>query len=143
MLRGDGVTHPAKRTQGVCRPCDGVPKWHIVGADAVKQAEGNIGVQNSIVPDPAGVREQGMQARRVHQEPGRPCRFRREGRRFGDAAEENSWSLSESIRSGKGSEEAGDGRYLRVKETKPEGRGGRESERLIVPWNQGNRPKGP
>jgi len=34
-----------------------------VGADAVKQAEGDVGVQDSNVPDPAGVREQGMQAR--------------------------------------------------------------------------------
>lgn len=46
----------------VCRPCDRAPKWPIAGADAVKQAEGNIRVQNSIAPDPAGVREQGMRA---------------------------------------------------------------------------------
>lgn len=42
-----------------------------------------------------------------------------------------------------GSEEAGAGRYLKAKETKPEGKGGRESERPVVLRNQGNRPKGP
>ena len=42
VLRGGGVTHPAKRTQGVCRPCDRAPKEVNAGADAVPKAEGNI-----------------------------------------------------------------------------------------------------
>ena len=36
-----------------------------------------------------------------------------------------------------------DKRYLKAKETKPEETDGRESERPIVPMNQGNPPRGP
>ena len=47
-----------------------------------------------------------------------------------------------SIPPGKGAKKRVLRRYLKVKATKPEERGGRESERSIVLMKQGNRPEG-
>jgi len=47
-----------------------------------------------------------------------------------------------SIPPGKGAKKRALRRYLRVKATKPEERGGRESERSIILMKQGNRPEG-
>ena len=47
-----------------------------------------------------------------------------------------------SIPPGKGAKKWVLRRYLKVKATKPEERGGRESERSIVLMKQGNRPEG-
>jgi hypothetical protein len=79
VLRGEGVTGTAKRTQGDCRPCDRASKEFDVGADAVPNAEGNIMVvSGTIHHDSTGVEEQGMQTLGSHQEPGRSCYLRLE-----------------------------------------------------------------
>lgn len=100
------------------------------------QSEGNILVKDGITPRS----HRGLRAGHVHigvsQEPGRPCHLRLD-MRVGEAADLHP-AFARLRLAVQRSEQAGDQRYPRVKETKPEETGDRESERSIVPRNRGN-----
>jgi hypothetical protein len=136
-----GATRVAKRTQGVCRPCDRAPKQV-----NLRSRHCSISGRHYRSPSNSTTR---IAVRR--------------GRRAGHAGTgpSGTWEAlsSPSRNSGTGeprenlqenppgrhllrggSKEAGARRYPRAKETKPEETAGRESERSIVPRKRGNSP---
>jgi hypothetical protein len=112
----------------------------IAGADVVQLTEGRVATpQWPGVRDPAGVGEQGTFTE-VPQEPGRPLHLLGESRRehrVTNSGPRPAHPTAEGANSGCDRDTA------RAKATKRGGRGGGESEHLIVPMTRGNRPEGP
>jgi hypothetical protein len=135
------ATAAAKRTQGSLAGHRVKPRnYRIAGADALRGAEGS-----TVAPKPglafADRRGRGSEARRAYgipQEPGRPCRLRRDTTGRGNP-ETNPRLRAGALPARRAKHERNDGTAERGNERR--GTDGRESEFAIVPVKRGNSPK--
>jgi len=142
-VASDGVTQRAKRTQGLDGPRYRAPKEGIVGADAVREAEGSTNGPSGRAQRSHRSLRTGHVQDRVVQEPGRPLHLSERQsalvQRILDQAARGQYATPEchgSERKNLGAE------YRKSRATGDYGMGEEESEHRIVPTKPGNRPNG-